>query len=372
VIVVAALSNVSSHVLIARPGSAGDVLLAGPAVRAVAASAARVTFVAGPRGAAAAALLPGVDEVLVSHIPWIDVEPKPVSRPAVLGLADEISRKDVDEALILTSFHQSALPTALVLRLAGVNRLAAISIDYPGALLDVRLRSPGDVHEVTRALFAALGLGYRLPPGDDGRLQVLRPGRLPFRLWGIEDYVVIHPGAAAPARAWAPERHAELLELLRMRGWSVVVTGGASERALTAQVAGSRRRGVIDLGGATDLAELAETIAGARAVVAGNTSPAHLSAAVGTPIVSLFAPTVPAVRWRPWQVPHELLYAPVECAGCRAARCPVRGHPCLEDVPVARVADAVDRVVRRKQTQAPPEFVDHRLGLIADRQWSRL
>ncbi len=44
------------------------------------------------------------------------------------------------DALILTSFHQSPLPTALLLRLAGISRIAAISTDYPGALLDVRHR----------------------------------------------------------------------------------------------------------------------------------------------------------------------------------------------------------------------------------------
>ena len=69
------------HVLVARQDSAGDVLLAGPAVRAVAAGAGRVTLLCGPRGREAAALLPGVDEVLVRHAAWIDAEPEPVTRP---------------------------------------------------------------------------------------------------------------------------------------------------------------------------------------------------------------------------------------------------------------------------------------------------
>jgi ADP-heptose:LPS heptosyltransferase len=69
-----------SHVVVARQDSAGDVLLAGPAVRAVAAGAQRVTLLCGPRGAEAAALLPGVDEVLCWHTPWIDAEPGPVCR----------------------------------------------------------------------------------------------------------------------------------------------------------------------------------------------------------------------------------------------------------------------------------------------------
>jgi ADP-heptose:LPS heptosyltransferase len=101
---------------------------------------------------------------------------------------------------------------------------------------------------------------------------------------------------------------------------------------------------VTDLGGRTSLAELAQVLAGARCVVVGNTGPAHLAAAVGTPVVSLFAPTVPAVRWRPWMVPHELIGVDVPCAGCRARVCPVPGHPCLGGVTVTEVLGAVDRL----------------------------
>jgi ADP-heptose:LPS heptosyltransferase len=78
--------------------------------------------------------------------------------------------------------------------------------------------------------------------------------------------------------------------------------------------------------------------------VVGNTGPAHLAAAVGTPVVSLFAPTVPAVRWRPWGVPHELLAIDVPCAGCRARSCPVPGHPCLSGVTPGEVMAAVQRL----------------------------
>jgi ADP-heptose:LPS heptosyltransferase len=86
-------------------------------------------------------------------------------------------------------------------------------------------------------------------------------------------------------------------------------------------------------------------LAGAACLVAGNTGPAHLSAAVGTPVVCLFSPVVPAERWRPWQVPHVLLgdqHAP--CRGTRARECPVPGHPCLGTVSPTQVADAVRRL----------------------------
>jgi ADP-heptose:LPS heptosyltransferase len=336
---------VSRHVLVARQDSLGDVLLAGPAVRAVAAGAGRVTLLCGPRGAAAAELLPGVDEVVVAQAGWIDAEPEPVTRAGVDALVDRLAGLEVDRALVLTSFHQSPLPLALLLRMAGVPTIAAVSVDYPGSLLDVRHRVDEDLHEVERGLSLAATLGYRPPAGDDGRLRVRRdrPADLPDL--GSGPYVVVHPGAAVPARAWAPERHAALVDALVAAGRRVVVTGGAGERSLTALVAGGRRPGVADLGGQVDLAGLAEVLAGAEAVVVGNTGPAHLAAAVGAPVVSLFSPVVPAVRWRPWGVPQVLLGdQEAACAGSRARVCPLPGHPCLDGVPVEAVVAAVERL----------------------------
>ncbi|MFL6056831.1 MAG: glycosyltransferase family 9 protein, partial [Actinoallomurus sp.] len=290
--------------LVVRLDNAGDVLLAGPAVRAVAAHSAHVTMLVGPRGEAAARVLPGVDEVVVWRAPWADFEPPPVHRDEIDALVDRLAAGRFDDALILTSFHQSPLPTALLLRLAGVTRTAAISVDYPGALLDVRHRLDDDVPEAERGLSLAHAAGFPLPPGDDGRLAVRTPLPDVRHLTGDGPYVVLHPGASVPARAWPAWCCAEAVEELTARGWRTLVTGTRAERDLTARVAGKTG---VDLGGRTSMAELAAILAGADAVVVGNTGPAHLAAAVGTPIVSLFAPTVPAVRWRPWGVPHVLL-----------------------------------------------------------------
>jgi ADP-heptose:LPS heptosyltransferase len=327
------------------------VLLAGPAVRAVAAGAGRVTLLCGPRGRAAAELLPGVDQVVVAHAAWIDASPQRVTRAAVEELVDRLVDLEIDQALVLTSFHQSPLPLALVLRMAGVPTIAAVSVDYPGSLLDVRHRVDEDIHEVERGLSLAATLGYRLPAGDDGRLRV-RFGRAADVPDLEGPYVVVHPGASAPARAWAPERHAELVDALAGAGRRVVVTGETSERPLTSLVAGNKRAGVVDLGGRVDLAGLAQVLAGAEVVVVGNTGPAHLAAAVGTPVVSLFSPVVPAVRWRPWGVAQVLLGdQEAGCAGSRARVCPVAGHPCLDGVAVAEVVAAVDRLAPTRTVQ---------------------
>lgn len=340
------------HVLLCRLDNAGDVLLTGPAVRAVAARARRVTYLAGPNGAAAAHLLEGVDDVLVHRAPWIDPLPTAVTREAELGLVERIAALDVDEAFLFTSYHQSPLPLALLLRLAGVPALAAISDDYPGSLLDVRHRV-GEMHEVERNLSLVATLGYRLPADDDGRLAVREPLPDVTPLVGPSGYVVVHPGASVRARAYAPDRCRAVVEALTREGFRVVVTGGERERALTAHVAGPARPGVKDLGGDTDLPRLAAVLAGAGAVVTGNTGPAHLAAAVGTPVVELFAPTVPPARWRPWGVRHELLGAlDIACAGCRARECPQPTHACLDGVRPDDVVDALRRVLSDPDAKA--------------------
>lgn len=331
--------------LLARLDNAGDVLLAGPAVRAVAAGADEVVVLCGPQGEAAARLLPGVTDVLVWRCPWIEADPDPVAPADIEVLLARVRAACVDEALVLTSFHQSPLPLALLLRLAGVRRIAAISEDYPGSLLDVRHQVEGDPPEAERALSLARAAGFALPVGDDGRLAVRAP--LPD-VRGLLDlappYVVVHPGTSVPARAWPPAACAAAVELLAANGWPVVVTGAPAERALTAQVAGSAG---LDLGGCTSLAELAAVLAGAAAVVVANTGPAHLAAAVRTPVVSLFAPTVPAERWAPYGVPTVLLGdQDAPCRASRARRCPVPGHPCLASVTPEDVLVAVKELTR--------------------------
>jgi ADP-heptose:LPS heptosyltransferase len=408
------------NVLAVRADSAGDVLICGPAIRALAGRAARVTLLCGPRGRGAAQLLPGVDEIIEWPMPWIDSAAGPVDPGAVTALLTEVGLRGIDEAIIFTSYHQSALPLALLLRLAGVERISAISEDYAGGLLDVRHQVPPGVPEPERALSLAAAAGYPLPDGADSalRINVDAPGLSYPQPDGDEDpgddtdnsgsdgggggtgdgtakpagttsragtsraatsgaatnraatsraatnrdatsrdgtarragpirrrhgYVLVHPGASVPARACPPERCAAIVAALAAAGRTVMVTGGPDERELTAYVAGDVAR---NWGGDTDLAALARLIAGADALVSGNTGPAHLAAAVGTPVVSLFAPTVPFGQWGPYQVPTVRLGEQLAaCRDSRAVRCPVAGHPCLSRIDPADVVAAVDALV---------------------------
>lgn len=319
----------TGRVLAVRADSDGDVLLAGPALRQLRADVAEVHLLVSPAGSAAAALLPGVDEVLVADVPWTrdaadDGDPERLD--ALLAL---LRAGRYDEVVVLTSYHQSPLPMALLARWAGVRKVVGTSDAYPGALLDVRHRrvegrddpGVGGGHEVEAMCAVVEAAGH--PRLADTRLRVLHPAP-PVDL--DEPYVVLHPTASVPARAIGVARAAAHARALAEAGWRVVVTGGPGEEWVGDAVT---PEGGTDLTGRTTLAELAGVLSGAAACVVGNTGPAHLAAAVGTPVVSVFAPVVPVERWRPWGVPCIVLgdrYA--ACRLTRARACPVAGHPC--------------------------------------------
>ncbi|MBO3085769.1 glycosyltransferase family 9 protein [Cellulomonas fengjieae] len=337
-------------VLAVRLDSDGDVLLTGPALRALG-HLGPVDLLVSPAGRRASDLLPGVRSILVFDPPWSGLSPVPVDPSAVADLMERVAAGHYDRAVVFTSFHQSPLPMALVLRLAGVPFVAATSEDYPGTLLDVRHRRPDGLHEVEAALDLAVAAGGSPAPGDEGRLAVRHPLPDVEPLVPRSRYVVVHPGASVPSRAPSPDQARAIVAGLTAAGRAVLVTGGPDERDLTAAVAG---RAGVDLGGRTSLAELAAVLSGAEVVVVGNTGPAHLAAAVGTPVVSLFSPVVPARRWAPFGVPSIVLGDQgAACVGTRARECPLPGHPCLTSVTPEQVRAAVDALA----TAVPEEVV---------------
>lgn len=317
------------NVLVTRLDSAGDVLLAGPAIRAVSEQA-KVTLLCSTTGLTAARLLPGID-TLVFDAAWVHSDPPPVRARDLARLVWTL--RGYDEAIILTSSFQSSLPMAMLLRLAGVRPITAISDDYPGSLIDTRVRPDYDLHEVERNLAVTRAAGY-----EGGATFALRQD-LPEYPLPTGPYVVLHPGADAPSRAIDPDLASSAVAHLTAAGLQVVVTGSLSEKRLTARVAGDKG---IDLGGRTTFGQLAYLMRSATSAVVGNTGPAHLAASVGTPVVSVFAPVVPAHKWAPCGVPTTVLgdqYA--ACADTRARLCPVPGHPCMSAVTGADIGSAV-------------------------------
>jgi ADP-heptose:LPS heptosyltransferase len=82
----------------------------------------------------------------------------------------------------------------------------------------------------------------------------------------------------------------------------------------------------------------------APVLIGNNSGPAHLAAAVGTPVVDVYALT--NLQHAPWGVVSRVLANDVPCKGCRKSVCPIGDQACLRGVdPAAVVAAALDLVV---------------------------
>ncbi|MFF5105192.1 glycosyltransferase family 9 protein [Streptomyces sp. NPDC000134] len=303
--------------LVAHPGGFGEVLLAGPAVRAVATRAGRVTMLCGARGAPAAGLLPHVDDVVV----WDT--PDDGTAPPVAGLIRRLRKEAYDVALVLG--RPAPPPAARLLRTARIRHIGPEPDPVGGT---GPTGGPGRTGATGRpggtgtgsgdgthggtdaALDAAVAMGFGLRAGDDGRLRV-RPAPDTAALTGNGPYVVVHPGAGGPGRAWDAERGAAAVARLCDAGHRVVVTGGPDERELTRRVSGDI---AVDLGGRTTAKALAGVLRCADAVVTASAGPAHLADAVGTPVVSLAAPA-PRTYRVPTAVPADGTAGPPDRLG---------------------------------------------------------
>src|SRR5206468_3096007 len=126
--------------------------------------------------------------------------------------------------------------------------------------------------------------------------------------------------------------------LVREHGFQIVFTGSAAEHELVNEIRSSLSGSSISLAGAR-LPELAAAVALAPLVITNNTGPAHIAAAVGTPVVDLYALTNP--QHTPWMVPHRVLYHDVSCKFCYRSVCPEGHHHCLRLVEPQQVVDAV-------------------------------
>ncbi|MGB3296166.1 MAG: glycosyltransferase family 9 protein, partial [Phormidesmis sp.] len=154
-----------------------------------------------------------------------------------------------------------------------------------------------------------------------------------------QDWIVIHAGASAPSRRYPLEHFSRVAQSLFEKGITPVFTGILSERSLVDAICRQMNTPAISLVGKLTLPEMTALLAAAPLLLSNNTGPVHLAAAVGTPVVDLYALT--NVQHTPWQVPSRVLSHEVPCRLCYKSICPEGHHHCLRLVPPESVVAAV-------------------------------
>jgi ADP-heptose:LPS heptosyltransferase len=138
----------------------------------------------------------------------------------------------------------------------------------------------------------------------------------------------------------------------------MVLSGSGAEVELIEGIRATCGVPVHSLAGRLDLGQLGALMGMATVVIANNTGPAHVAAAVGTPIVDLYALTNP--QHTPWKVKSRVLFQDVSCRFCFKSTCQAGHHACLAGVRPERVAEAVASLLEapRPQAEAPSAEAD--------------
>jgi len=359
------------RLLLIRLDNLGDVLMTTPAFAAVRESLpdAHLALLAAPSSRALIPHLPMLDEFIGFHAPWVKAGAAALDADAA-SPRGAVEREQLqrlldarfDAAIIFTVCTQSALPAGLLCRMAGIPLVLAHTRErayglFSDAAPDRDEIGPGLRHEVRRQLDLVGRVGLRTA---DERLRFeLREedraaAREMLRAAGVpasQPYALVHPGASAASRRYPAEAFGAAADLMQALGTRVVFCAGPGEAALLHEARTAMRSPPCMLPPPDRLGTLAGLIGGARVLVANNSGPVHLAAALGTPVVDLYALTNP--QHKPWRVPARVLSHDVPCRNCLQSVCAEGHHDCLRRIEPRQVADAAQALMQEADMGAP-------------------
>lgn len=311
------------RILCVRLDNLGDVLMTTPAFRALKTTwpACHLTLLTSSAGGAVATCIPEVDAVIQYDVPWVKNERQ--SEETLLPLANRLKDQAFDAAILFTVQSQSPLPAAMLCYLARIPRVLGYCRENPYGLISDWVPDPEVLvatrHEVQRQLALVQTIGCRVDNqqlsarvSDTDRHSV----RQLLSALGLDEdrpWLVLHPGVSEARRRYPAGEFAQAAaQLMQESDYQIVLTGSAAEQPLTEAIRQQLGGQALDLAGQLTLGALIALIAEAPVLLANNTGPVHIAAAVGTPVVVVYAKTNP--QHTPWQVPNRVLYFDVPAA----------------------------------------------------------
>jgi lipopolysaccharide heptosyltransferase II len=303
------------NILCIRPDNMGDLIMSGPAIRALKENfSCKITILTSSMAASVAKLMPEIDEVMVFDVPWVKNNLEPDSE-IFNETVRQISEKRFDAAVVFTVYSQNPLPAVMLAYLAGIPKRLAYCRENPYRLLTdwVPDQEPYTFikHQVRRDLDLVAAVGavtsndqLKLAVNDgliDHINQVLTDQGIDIH----SPWLIFHPGVSETKRDYPIQQWtAAGCELIR-KGYQILITGGIAEKQLCEITQQQIGKYSVNAAGLFSLEEFVTLISLAPVVVSVNTGTVHIAAAVGTPVVVLYALTNP--QHTPWKVPCEVL-----------------------------------------------------------------
>ena len=350
------------RVLLFRLERIGDLLMTVGAIGAIRTRLpdAELRLVVGSWNAPLAHCMQAVDAVETFDVPWLSRE-RPGSTLRAAAVQSAAWRRHRFDLAI--NFEPDIRSNVLMAASGARRRGGFVSGGGGGFLTDV-LDYNRSIHSAANAqrLVDRVLPADRFPPADSSNhLQLRIPSatrETAAHLLAAHDgsgpLVGINPGAGRLIKEWPPQRFAATAAALAAGdGATIVLLGAEGDRA---QADGVRQAlpsevALIDIVGQVPLLELAAVLTRLAVLITGDTGPAHLAAAVDTPVVAIFGPTDPN-RYRPLTPHAEVVQADLWCRPCGRLRHPPKrcthGAPdCLTGVETGAVVAAARRLIAR-------------------------
>ena len=334
-----------NRILIVKLGALGDVVHAIPVAAALrrAFPSARIDWLVGPNHREILDLVPVIDRRLV------------LNDSRVFAAIRELRRNVYDVAIDL----QGLIKSAALARASGAARVIGFTARYAREPLAswfyTATHDPGGggMYHIDERHVVYTNLGVLETLG-------LQPGAPEFPIDPVDSpvasavagstggrYAILNPGAAWPNKRWPPARMGAVAAELRARhALPSVVAWGPGEESLAREVV-RHSSGAATLSPETTIADLVALARGASLYVAGDTGPAHIAAAVGTPIVGIYGPTRPS-RNGPWSS-QDITVSRADLCQCHHLRQCRLKTMCLEDIQVADVLSAAEKRLEAAQ-----------------------
>lgn len=364
------------RILLLRLERVGDLLMVLDAIALVRTLAphAEIDLVVGSWNLPLARLIPEVDSIETLDVPWMARGGHALSWQALIPRAKAWRENGYDLAI---NFEPD-IRSNLLLALSGAPRLVGFESGGGGAVLSEAVepdpvahiaanamtlvarafRKTGLEPEASRAGLppqaSRAGLAPQDPPAklkipDEARLHA---AELIGRISPGGVTIGIQPAAGRQIKEWDPVRFAEVgSALARTRGAKVVLIGSASDRQALDAVRAAWPADVarIDLPEDTGLVVLAAVLERLALFITGDTGPMHLAAAVGTPVLAIFGPSLPT-RYAPLSPKSRMVRIDIPCSPCNLMRRPPErcvGHvpDCLAGIESGQVLKAANEML---------------------------
>lgn len=206
---------------------------------------------------------------------------------------------------------------------------------------------------------ASIDMEFHYPAGiDDALRQKLRENEI-----GESDLVIgIHAGWGSRRqhptdtrlRSWPAKRFSEVARWLRENfNAKIVLTGSVTDRPLNKFIAGSAGVDCLNLAGRLSLIESAALIRRMNLYITIDSGPAHMAAALGTPLITLWGPGIfTATAPMSEKSPVEIIRSPPPCAPCYGTNYmkSCTDNICMKQIGVDDIKAAIEKMLAKSGT----------------------